>query len=186
MIPTGLPDAPLDTDKPLGARFAAQGAWTYRAAARLVWDLPVGRPHRSGPDAVLRYRRGTCSSKHALLAALAAENDLPVELRLGLYMMTEANMPGVGRALRSHGLTAVPEALCVLAVGDDRVDLTWPGARAPVPAFSDETTIRPDQAGDYKRAWHRQRLDAWAEARGLDPDAVWAAREAAMADIVWT
>ena len=186
MIPLGLPDAPLDTSQPLGARFAAQGAWTFRDAARLVWDLPYGRPMHAGPEAVLRDRCGTCSSKHALLAALAEEVGLPVELRLGLFMMDGKNMPRVGPALRAHGLAAVPEAHCVLAVGDERVDLTWPGERRPVPAFLEEETIRPDQIGAYKRAWHRARLDAWAEAEGLEPDAVWAAREAAIAALVWT
>lgn len=180
MRATGLPNAPLDTARPLGARFAAQGAWTYRDAARLVWDLPYGRPRHAGLDAVLRDRRGTCSTKHALLAALAAEVGLPVELRLGLYRMSEATTPGVGRALRAAGLAAVPEAHCVLAVGDDRVDLTWPGERRPVPPLAHEETIRPDQVGAYKRAWHRRHLDAWAEAEGLDPEAVWAAREAAI------
>lgn len=185
MIPLGLPDAPLDTSQPLGARFAAQGAWTFRDAARLVWDLPYGRPTHTGPEAVLRDRRGTCSSKHALLAALAAEVGLPVELRLGLYMMDGTNTPRTGPALRAHGFRAVPEAHCVLAVGDDLVDLTWPGVRRPVPPFSAEETIRPEQAGAYKRAWHRGHLDAWAAANGHDPDAVWAAREAAIDALVW-
>lgn len=181
MRATGLPSAPLDTTKPLGARFAAQGAWSYRDAARLVWDLPYGRPRQADLQAVLRERRGTCSTKHALLAALAAEVGLPVDLWLGLYMMSEANTRGVGRALQSHGLMAVPEAHCVLGVGDERIDLTWPGQRREAPPLDPAEIIRPDQIGDYKRAWHRRHLDAWARAEGRDPDAVWAAREAAIA-----
>ena len=180
MTPTGLPNADLDTSKPLGARFAAQGAWTFRDAARLVWDLPFGRPRHSGPDAVLRSGRGTGCDKHALLAALAQEVGLPVELRLGLYVMTGDNTRGVERALRAHRVEAVPEAHCVLAVGDDRVDLTWPGRHTPIPPFSEEVAIGPDQAGAYKRRWHRERVDAWAQARDLDADRLWAAREAAI------
>ena len=181
MTPTGLPDADLDPGGPLSARFIAQGAWRYRDAARLVWGLPYGRPARSGLDAVLRDGRGTRSTKHALLAALADEAGLDVGLRLGLYLMDGQNTPGVGPVLRAHGLAAVPEAHCVLAVGDDRVDLARPGVRPPVPEFVEEEAIRPDQVGAYERDWHRRRLGAWAEAHDLDPAVVWAAREAAVA-----
>ena len=185
MIPTGLPTADLDVRSPLSARFAAQGAWTYRDAARLVWDLPYGRPRHGGLDAVLRDERGTCSSKHALLAALAEEVGLDVQLKLGLFLMTATNTPRVGPVLRARGLAAIPEAHCVLGVGAERVDLSWPGERRPVPPFLAEETIRPDQVGDYKRTWHRRHLDAWAEAEGRDADAVWAAREAAIAALTW-
>ncbi len=185
MTPLPLPATDLDTGQRLGARFAAQGAWTFRDAARLVHALPYGRTQRGGPEAVLREGRGTSSTKHALLAALAQENGLGVTLHLGLYPMSEATTPGVGPALRAHGLTSVPEAHVVLGVGDERVDLTWPGDRRPVPPLAHEETIRPDQVGVYERAWHRRHLDAWARAEGRDPDAVWAAREAAVAALSW-
>ena len=180
-MPARLPNADLDVGLPLSARFAAQGAWTYRDAARLVWGLPYGRPRRAGLEAVLREGQGTGVAKHALLAALAAEAELPMDLYFGLFMMSEANTPGVGRVLRARGLTAVPEARCVLGVGDERIDLAWPGVRRPVPAFFQEETVRPDQAAATIQAWHRRHLDAWAAAEGRDADAVWAAREAALA-----
>jgi hypothetical protein len=50
--------------------------------------------------------RGTCSTKHALLAELATEQRLPVALVLGIYLMNERNTPSGGqrtRASRTYG-----------------------------------------------------------------------------------
>lgn len=180
MTPIPLPSADLDTSRPLSARFAAQGAWTFRDAARLVWGLPVGAPRQAGPAAVLLDGRGTGPQKHALLAALADETGLAVDLWLGLYLVTEANTPGVGRVLERYGLPAIPETLVVLGHGDERVDLTQPGVLRPVPTFREAERIAPDQIGAFATAWHRERLEAWAGARDLDPATVWDARSEAI------
>jgi len=51
--------------------------------------------------------RGTCTTKHALLAELATEQRLPVALVLGIYLMNERNTPSVGSVLARHGLTEI-------------------------------------------------------------------------------
>jgi hypothetical protein len=54
------------------ADFAARGVADFRAAGRYLQHLPYGRTaDRADFVAVLREGRGTCSTKHALLAALA-------------------------------------------------------------------------------------------------------------------
>ena len=62
--------------------------------------------------AVLTEGCGTCSSKHALLAGLAAAQRLPVALMLGIYLMNERNTPGIGPVLARYGLAEIPEAHC--------------------------------------------------------------------------
>jgi hypothetical protein len=52
--------------------------------------------------AVLNERRGPCSTKHALLKALADEQGLPIRLMLGIYEMNARNTPGIGRVLEEH------------------------------------------------------------------------------------
>lgn len=180
MTPIPLPNADLDVGRPLSARFAAQGAWTYRDAARLVWDLPVSAPRHPGLEAVLRDGTGTGPMKHALLAALAEEAGLPVDLWLGLYVVDVLNTPAVGQVLAAYGLKGFPEVHVVLGVGDERVDLTQPGQVRPVLAFREEERIRPDQIGAYATAWHRERLEAWAETQGLAPSTLWDARSEAI------
>jgi hypothetical protein len=100
-----LPDFPLDPQLPLGGRFAALGLRRFHAAAEYVWRLPYGRTtDRADYTAVLTERRGTCSTKHALLAATAREHAQPLQLVLGIYEMDERNTPGVGSILKQHGL----------------------------------------------------------------------------------
>ena len=181
MIDT-LPDFDLDPARPLGAAFSAVGARRFREAARFVNALPYGRTaDRADYRRVLPERRGTCSTKHALLAALAAECGAPVRLVLGVYLMDPANTPGVGPVLRAAGLGAVPEAHCYLAHGGARVDLTWPGRIAAPPAVVQEEAIQPHQVGAFKVRRHRQYVEAWAGEQGLDGGRVWSAREACIA-----
>ena len=177
-----LPDFALREASDLGRRFSSRGAPTYRAAARLVRDLPYGRnSDRSGYGLVLEEGRGTCSTKHALLAALAAQNAPPglppVELRLGVYEMTGANTPGVGAVLRRHGLPCVPEAHCYLAYRGVRVDLTRRDGEGVGFSFLVEGRIAPEGIGRYKVEFHKGFVRDWALAQGLEPEGVWAARE---------
>ncbi|HYM15309.1 MAG TPA: hypothetical protein VEZ14_07095 [Dehalococcoidia bacterium] len=183
-----LPDLPLRSRGPLAAAFRALGCHDLRAAATRVWTLPYGR-NRDPLDelCVLKQRRGTCSTKHALLARLIDEETIAgIELRLGIYEMSEANTPGVGATLARHGLTSIPEAHCCLVARGARVDLTRAhGAAAePIGPFLAEQTIRPEQIGEHKRAFHRRFLAARAQARdygALTADDLWAIREECIA-----
>ena len=179
--PRQLPDVPIDEGGGLGAAFVAVGVYDYRSAARYVRDLPYGRnTDRSDCRLVLPEHRGTCSTKHALLAALAREHDVPVELRLGIYLMNGRNTPNVGPVLARHGVGNLPEAHCYLAYRGSRLDLTRAGGRVP-DRFLHEETIEPDQIRAYKIHAHREFLRSWATGRGFDANRVWIAREECIA-----
>lgn len=184
---SALPDAVIEATGRASEQFLQSGCATYSSAAKYVCELPYGR-NSDGADylLVLREARGTCSTKHALLAALARERDLPVELALGIYDMSEANTPGVGRVLSSHGLESIPEAHCYLRYRDLRVDVTrcGPPPEAPISRLLREWTIEPDQIGEHKRRLHRAYLRQWLAQHPeipLSMDALWGAREACIA-----
>ncbi len=183
MIIERLPSFALHPERPLGRRFAALGLGDYREAARHVRNLPYGRnSDRSDWRLVLEEGRGTCSTKHALLAELARENGRPVALVLGVYEMDGVNTPGVGPVLSEHGLSCVPEAHCYLAHEGARVDLTRESGGAEQPKrFLHEEEIEPYQIGEYKVQAHRVFVRRWAGRRGLDPESVWRAREKCIA-----
>jgi hypothetical protein len=173
-----LPNFDLDPATSLSAQFFYQGERNYHAAARYVQSLPYGRnSERSDYVLVLAEGRGTCSTKHALLAALAREHDSPVELRLGIYEMDGDNTPGVGPVLRRHGLGALPEAHCYLAYRGSRLDLTRTGRTEPIGDFLHEETIKPEGIGTYKVDMHRRFVREWASQRDLDFEQVWRIRE---------
>lgn len=177
--PGALPDFPLEPDFPLGQEFLARGIADYQDTTRHVMLLPYGRnTDRSDYLFVLKEGRGTCSTKHALLSALAKEHNQPVGLCLGIYEMDGDNTPGIGPVLKRHDLDSIPEAHCYLMYRGVRVDLTGAGeAWQPIRAFLYEEKIEPHEIGAYKVDLHMEFVRQWAHARNLESNAVWRARE---------
>jgi hypothetical protein len=181
-----LPEFGLDTARPLGAKLVAVGVSSFHEAGLYLQRLPYG--WTSDPAAfrlVLDEACGTCSTKHAFLAALAHENAAPVHLMLGIYEMTDRNTPGVGRILERSGLPFIPEAHCYLRHGDVRVDLTFPreGDVEPIEELLAEREIAPAALGE-KPGWHREFLRGWLSRSGapaLSLDAIWRIREECIA-----
>ena len=184
-----LPEHCLVEAGPVSVEMLARGIRDFRAAGRYLHALPYGRTtNRADFFAVLREGRGTCSTKHALLAVLAQEQSLPVNLMLGIYEMHEYNTPGVGAVLTEHCLPSLPEAHCYLSYEGRRIDITRAGTEPTVPIsqFLYEETIMPEQIGDYKIALHRRVMQDWmnnnpALIKDRSVEEVWQIREACIA-----
>jgi hypothetical protein len=181
-----LPSRRLAASGDASAQFVGLGIEDYRDAARFVNQLPYGRnSDRAKFMLVIPERRGACSTKHALLAALALEQHLPIHLTLGIYEMSERNTPGVGAMLSRHGLAFVPEAHCYLRYCGERIDVTRASASPSesIARFLHEETIAPMQIGDYKVAMHQSWMREWV-ARTMpnrDWTEVWKIREECIA-----
>jgi hypothetical protein len=182
-----LADRPFSASGPFTARFQAAGVRDFAGAARHLLTLPYGRiTDREKFWLVLEEGRGTCTTKHALLAELAREQAIDVQLTLGIYEMHEGNTPGVGRVLGAHGLSHIPEAHCYLRHEGGRLDITGvpPGA-APIERFLHEEPITVEQIGAYKIELHRRFLRDWIArtetVRGRSLDEIWRIREACIA-----
>jgi len=184
-----LPARSLEPAGLVTAEITARGVTDFRAAGRYLQTLPYGRTaNRADFSAVLCEGRGTCSTKHALLAALAREQQLAVVLTLGIYEMHERNTPGVGAVLAEYDLASIPEAHCYLTYEGTRIDVTRSGAdpTEPIARFLHEEAIVPEQIGDYKVALHRQFMRTWVNdnpgsVRGRSFEDVWRIREACIA-----
>jgi hypothetical protein len=179
-----LPEAPLNAAGPDSEAFLRIGCASFRGAAQYLHELPYGRnADRANFRLVLVERRGTCSTKHALLAAVALEQKLPVSLMIGIFDMTQANTPGVGRVLAAHRLRSIPEAHCYLEYAGHRVDITRAGVAAQkvISPFRDEWTIEPSEIGAYKVSLHQRYLRAWLREQrhlSLTFEELWSIREA--------
>ncbi|ETX00036.1 hypothetical protein [Candidatus Entotheonella palauensis] len=184
-----LPEWPLHPCGEITAQFLALGLTDFRRAAAYLNQLPYGRnTYREDGRGVLQEGRGTCSTKHAMLAALAQEQEMgEVVLILGLFEMTERNTPGVGAVLAQHGLPCMPEAHCYLRYREMRVDITRSGQAPsePIAQLMHETQIAPGQIGSYKTVWHQRFIQEWVRtpeiAGGLGWEEVWRIREACIA-----
>lgn len=184
-----LPDHAFADASVITDAFVSAGVKDFRAAARYIQALPYGRnSSRTDPLIVIREHRGTCSTKHALLARLAVEQRLEIALVIGIYRMGERNTPGVGRVLAASGLDYVPEAHCYLRYRAERIDVTREIADVsaePIARFLHEEEISPEQIGDYKIALHQRWIREWMASpdarRGLSFDELWKIREACIA-----
>ena len=184
-----LPHDSLRPAGPLTTEFCARSITDFRAAGRYLHALPYGRTaNRADFAAVLREGKGTCSTKHALLAALAQEQAFAVVLTLGIYAMHERNTPGVGTVLTQYGLDSLPEAHCYLIYEGKRVDITRSGVAPtePITEFLYEEAIIPTQIGDYKVTLHRQFMRRWVDknverVKGRSFEEVWRIREECIA-----
>ena len=120
-----LPDGVIGAGGIVGDAFLRRDITTFRQACQWVKDLPYGHNSRSDDVLVLfEDQRGTCFTKHGVIARLAEELGLSVFKNLGVYRLTDEIVTGVGPLLASSGLTFVPQIHCFLEYGDARVDLT--------------------------------------------------------------
>ena len=112
-----------------------------RELVEAVRQIPYARPKVRTPDGVVSEWRGTCSSKHALLAALAGHRfpDSEVRLRHRVYHLTPESArrlfgEDVARQVPQDGLTDVHTYATAVAGGGRitrgrrvQLDITFPG-----------------------------------------------------------
>lgn len=157
------------------------GIQSFSCLCERVAAIPYGRVgDPSNPLAVLDDNRGTCSSKHALLARMArflGHGD--ISLQVGLYRMHEGNTPGIGHVLESNGLEWIPEAHCYLVREGRRLDFTGlaAGHSSPFDDLLEERTVDVESLEYEKPAWHRAFMSSWASAHNLTFEQAWVIRE---------
>lgn len=177
-------DFPLLPQGPLSKMALERGLTSFSQLTDYIRRLPYGRTsQKTQLDQVFSEQKGTCSSKHALLKAIAVEQQqaLP-SLVIGMYRMSQANTPGVGSVLQAHGLSYIPEAHCYLKYGEERVDVTSESANFDLiaDALIWEEDIQAEQIGAYKLQLHQKFLRQWqtTDAPSHSFEELWAIREA--------
>lgn len=122
---TVFPDKPLLPCGNVAKRFLSLGIDTFHQACRYVHELPYGyNSDRDDLMILFKEQKGTCTTKHAVIATLAGELGLAVEKQIGIYAMTEDIVTGTARILKKYSLPYVPMIHCFLVFSGQRVDLT--------------------------------------------------------------
>lgn len=186
MPPGILPTFEITASSPLARGIRGFGITTFAQLVQHVSTIPYGRTTSHLPLATLVENRGTCSSKHRLLAEVAREfQQFQVALVVGIYEMSEDNTPGVGVVLDAAGLASIPEAHCYLKVDDSRFDFTGlpAGLKSPFQSLVSETVVSPVQLIEDKKRLHLGILQTWADGHDLSLDDAWAIREACIAEL---
>ncbi|MDN3517515.1 hypothetical protein QWY84_07840 [Aquisalimonas lutea] len=179
---SGELDFSIEGEGPVAMEVRRRGFDRFLALGEHVARLPYGRPACSNDVlTVLKEQRGTCSSKHRLLAAVAQEcGHVEVELVVGLYAMCEQNTPGIGTVLEPAGFDYIPEAHCYLRLGGRRYDFTGlsSGSTSPFEALLSEHVVSTVHLADEKERIHRDAVQRWADSHAVSFADAWALREA--------
>ena len=159
------------------------GIVSWSGLTDFISALPYGRnKNRKELGLVLSEKKGTCSSKHALLKRLPDLNSVPnVKLIMGIYRMNPSNSPKIGNELLENSIEFIPEAHCYLKIDHKRIDFTtsqsdFSGIQADI---IQEIEIEPGQVVDFKVNYHKDFMRRWIIESNLsfDFETIWQIRE---------
>lgn len=173
----------IDSKNELSQLVRNEGITDWVLLVEFISSLPYGRnENRYDLSLVLKEKKGTCSSKHAFLKAIALDNNQEdVKLILGLYKMDNKNTPRIGYELIKNSLDYIPEAHCYLRIGEKRLDITTENSNFEKIENSliEEIEILPHQVSDYKLDYHKNFLNEWISENNIKftLDELWAIRE---------
>ena len=122
---TILPDKMIVGQGPMVRTFLNMGVKEFRDACRYVHELPYGyNSDRDDLMILFKENMGSCTTKHAVIATLAAELEIPIDKYIGIYAMTEALVTGTKTILDRYILPYLPMVHCFLVFEGRRVDLS--------------------------------------------------------------
>jgi hypothetical protein len=175
---------PLSSDSLYSKQFLELGITDFESACLYVQSLPYGRnADRSDFSLVLSEGKGSCSSKHGLLAALAEENGLQdVELIAGIFLMSDETHPKLAPFFVDKPYTNIPECHCYLRYKGERFDYTDSsnGMERIASKIVREQRIEPHQVGEWKPKIHQEYLKGWLKRNpqvSLSFEEMWEERE---------
>lgn len=172
----------LNSNNYLTNLIRSKGITSWENLLLYIKNVPYGRnENRDDFSLVIKENKGTCSSKHAFLKAVADQNNIPnVELIVGLYKMNEANTK-IGTILSENDMEYIPEAHCYLKINGKRLDLTSKEAdfEKIKSDLIEEIAIEPYQVGDFKVNHHKEFIKKWLNESTLDHtfEELWNIRE---------
>ena len=179
-----LPDFMIEAEGPFSEAFRQLKVHSFSEACQWVKDVPYARnSNREDLLLVLRENRGTCSSKHGLLTALAEENACQdIELIAGFFLMSPETHPKLTDFFADKPYSAIPECHCYLRIKGERFDFTGTDDLQTRVAgrFLREQRIEPQQVGKWKPKIHWEYLNSWLKRNpqiSLTTDELWADRE---------
>ena len=173
----------LNSKDKLTAIIKDSGINTWNELIKFVKELPYGRnSNRTDFGLVIIEKKGSCSSKHALLKKIADLNKIQnVKLVLGIYKMNRRNTPNIGNVLLENKIEFIPEAHCYLKIDDKRTDLTTNNSNFEKIEIDilNELEIEPEQVAEFKVEYHKDFLTKWISENRIDIEfnEIWKIRE---------
>ncbi len=120
-----LPDVEIIPVGEFSEKFLEMGISTFIDACNYIHDIDYGS-NTNYEDRMILFKenKGTCTSKHAVIASLAQELKIPLFKHICVYKFTEEITTGVVKILKQYEIPYVPMVHCFLVYENYRFDLT--------------------------------------------------------------
>ena len=120
-----LPDAEITDSGIISKKFLKLGIHSFKEACIYVHKMEYGYNSNYEDDLILfKEKKGTCTTKHGTIAALAEEIGIHLHKNIGIYKFTENISTGTNDILKKYDIPYVPMVHCFLVCEDNRFDLT--------------------------------------------------------------
>jgi len=144
---TNFADKKIEAVGIISNTFLQMGFRSYHEACAYALHLPYGyNADRDDLMSLFEEGKGSCTTKHAVIAALASELGLPVGKHIGIYTMTEVLVTGTASIIHKYALPYLPMVHCFLSDGTHRVDLTQGNANGKNGPIDDFLYTAPVEA----------------------------------------
>jgi hypothetical protein len=184
---TVFPNKAIKNVGTISKQFLRSGIKKFLDACDYVQKLPYGyNSDRDNLMILFKEKMGSCTTKHAVIATLAVEIDLPISKLIGIYPMNEAIVTGANRILGRYDLSYVPMIHCFLGYNDHQVDLTegnQNGKNQSIENYFYTQKVQPDISAKQEYLLYRialkDRILNRKELQGVDIKRILHAREEA-------
>ncbi len=146
----------------ISRKFLELGITELSQAIEYVHSMKYGyNSNYDDPFILFKENKGTCTSKHATIARLAKELDIPLFKTVGIYKMTEEIVTGTQDILTEHDIPYIPMIHCFLVFQQYRFDLTEGNANGknrPINEFIQVKQVSPDFSQNEEYLWYKDVL----------------------------
>jgi len=142
-----LPDAEIKPVGELSIKFLDLGIKTFREACDYVHKIDYGyNTNYEDKMIFFKEKKGSCTSKHAVIAGLAQELNIPLYKHVCVYKFTEEITTGVNEILKKYEIPYVPMVHCFLVYENYQFDLTegnYNGKKKPINEYIHSERVDP-------------------------------------------
>jgi len=120
-----LPDAEIIPSGEMSQKFLELGIKTFKEACYYVHNAEYGYNSNYDDHMIFfKEKKGSCTSKHAVIAGLAKDLNIPLYKYVGIYKFIEEVSKGTNEILEKYNVPFIPMIHCFLVYKDLRFDLT--------------------------------------------------------------
>ncbi|RLI66986.1 MAG: hypothetical protein DRO88_00440 [Promethearchaeia archaeon] len=142
-----LPDAPIINKGEISRFFLKNGISTFRNACLHIHEMPYGyNSDEENKWSIFEENKGSCTTKHGVIATLAEELPISVKKHVGIYRFTEEICTGAQEIIDKYQIPYIPMVHCFLVYEEHRFDLTEGnknGKNEPIEEFIHEEEVIP-------------------------------------------